>query len=106
MLSRLFTVTMTSSGDRCKVRGCWCGHGGHGGHGVFAHTYARGCERTRVFCTFYLYACSCVCKNTMTTMTSMTNRVLARVVAVTVGGHGKNKGDQGDFNLLLGFDGE
>ncbi|MBE0379195.1 hypothetical protein PPRY_a1791 [Pseudoalteromonas prydzensis ACAM 620] len=42
----------------------------------------------------------------MTTMTSMTNRVLARVVAVTVGGHGKNKGDQGDFNLLLGFDGE
>ena len=39
-------------------------------------------------------------------MTSMTNRVFARVVAVTVGGHGKNKCDQGGFNLLLGFDGE
>ncbi|WP_277054619.1 hypothetical protein [Pseudoalteromonas marina] len=105
MLSKFFSMTMTSCGDRCKVRGCWCGHGGHGGHGVFAHTYARGCERTRVFCTFYLYVCSCVCKNTMTSMTSMTNRLNTRVSAVTVGGHGKNKGDQYSLICYLALTG-
>lgn len=100
MLNKLFSMTMTSSDDRCRVRGCWVGHGGHGGHGVFTHTYARGCERARVFCTFYLYVCSCVCKNTMTSMTTMTNTVIARVSAVTVGGHSKNKGDQ---DVLFSF---
>lgn len=106
MLNRLFTMTMTSVGDRYKLRSYWVGHGGHSGHGVFTHTYARGCERVRVFSTFYLYSCSCVYKNTMTSMTNMTNVVIARGSAVTVGGHGRNKGDQGVFNLLFGFNGE
>lgn len=39
-------------------------------------------------------------------MTTMTNTVIVRGLAVTVGGHGKNKGDQGGFNFLLGFNGE
>lgn len=105
MLNRLFTMTMTSVGDRYKLRSYWVGHGGHGGHGVFAHTYARGCERVRVFSTFYLYSCSYVYKNTMTSVTNMTNVVIARGSAVTVGGHGRNKGDQGVLINYLAFTG-
>lgn len=36
----------------------------------------------------------------MTSMTTMTNTVIARVSAVTVGGHSKNKGDQ---DVLFSF---
>jgi len=41
----------------------------------------------------------------MTSMTSMTNRVNTRVSAVTVGGHGKNKGDQYSLICYLALTG-
>ncbi len=89
------SVTMTTGGDRCRPRIYWGGHGGHGGHGVFPHTYARAGERAGTrFPISQICTLANVCKNTMTTMTSMTNVVITRVVAVTLGGHGKKQGDQ------------
>jgi len=101
MLDSIFTMTMTTGGDLCKPRVYWIGHGGHGGHGVFTHTYARACERTHLISIFYLIMLlPNVCKNTMTTMTSMTIVVFIGVVAVTVGGHGKKQGDQNSFKVI------
>lgn len=88
MLNSAFSVTMTNNIDRYRPCFYLIGHGGHSGHGVFAHTYARACERTRSKFHFYVLVTLYVYINTMTTMTSMTFIVIARVLAVTVGGHG------------------
>lgn len=89
MLNSFIAMTVTLSVplcSPCNERGC---HSVMVCHGVFAHTYARGCERMRVFPTFYLYACSYVCKITMTQCDSMTIPANTRVVAVMVLCHGK-----------------
>jgi len=86
MQNNSLTVTMTRIYDRHNPRFVWCGHGGHGGHGTF-HLHTRAHRHTPSSNHISIFL-SCVCNITMTTMTSMTRLVIARVVAVIEGGHG------------------
>ena len=101
MLDNYFSVTVTftmTTCSPCHIRLC---HSVTVCHGVFAHTYARACERTHLISIFYLIMLlTNVCKNTMTQYDSMTIPVNTRAVAVMVVSHGKCEYDTNVLNYF------